>query len=207
VRRWPPRTTPVRRLEPTGAARVVAIAASTGGPAALQRVLSGLPRDFPVPVLITQHIAPGFVEALVRWLGASCELRMELGRVGALPRAGTVHLAPDGVHMGIERGVIALSACGPAGGHCPSADFLFGSVARSHGASAVGVVLTGMGADGVVGLRAIHAAGGRVIAQDEESSVVFGMPREAQEAGVVHVVLPIEQIARQLVTLTRDRSE
>lgn len=204
VRRWRPRAHPPPPPPPRGGAavRLVAMAASTGGPAALQRILMDLPPDFPVPILIVQHIAPGFVEGLCSWLAASCSLRAKLAQDGEPVEAGTVYLAPDDAHLGVDGdGRIRLSDSGPIGGFRPSANFLFESAARSYGASTVAVVLTGMGRDGVDGLRAVHAAGGRVIAQDEASSVVYGMPREAVQAGVVGTVLPLQGVASRLMEL------
>lgn len=210
VRRWRergPAPAPLRPgLRAGGAAELVAVAASTGGPAALQRILMDLPRDFPAPLLIIQHISPGFVEALCAWLAASCALRVKLAEAGETPLPGTAYLAPDGAQLGVERGRVQLAPCDREGGHCPSADHLFASVAAAVGPAALGVVLTGMGSDGVDGLRRLRAAGGRVIAQDEESSVVYGMPREAARAGLVDAVLPLPEIAQTLVTLTQERS-
>lgn len=188
------------RTNPTAEVRLIAIAASTGGPAALQRVLAGLPRDFAAPVLVVQHIAPGFVDGLCTWLKASCDLRVRIAVAGARLEPRTVYLAPDDRHLGVGGdATVQLSAAPPIGGFRPSANFLFDSAARSFGASTVAVILTGMGSDGVQGLRSVHEAGGHVLAQDESSSVVFGMPGEAVRAGVVDAVLPIGEIAPRLV--------
>lgn len=183
--------------------RLVAIAASTGGPTVLRQILARLPADLPVPVIIVQHIARGFTPALVGWLDAGCSLRVKVAADGEALSAGTVFLGPDERQLGVRDGAIALSDDSAVGGFRPAATYLFESVADSYGKDVVAVVLTGMGADGVDGLRRIHAAGGRVIAQDEESCVVFGMPREAIRAGVVDSVLSPDEIADQIVMLVR----
>ncbi len=182
--------------------RVVAVAASTGGPAAIQTVLSALPGDFPLPVLVVQHISPGFVGPLAEWLGGSTPLRVRVAGVGERLAAGTVYLAPDGHHLGVGAGGLVLLGDGaPVAGFRPSGSFLFQSVARAYGAAAVAVILTGMGSDGVAGLEAARKAGARVLAQDEATCVVYGMPREAVRAGVVDEVLPLEAIAGRLRAL------
>jgi two-component system chemotaxis response regulator CheB len=182
--------------------RVVAIACSTGGPAALQQLVSGLPAKFPAPILVVQHITVGFTEGLATWLGTVSPLRVKLAEHGEPLAAGTLYIAPDDRHLGInDRGGASLSTAPPIGGFRPSASYLFESVARASGAGALAIILTGMGDDGVVGLRAIVERGGGVIAQDEASSVVFGMPRAAIEAGLAHAVMPLDQIARRLASL------
>lgn len=209
VRRWRPTDTagdagpPVRG----GPVRMVAIAASTGGPAALQRVLMDLPRDFPVPILVVQHIAHGFTEGLCRWLAGSCGLRVRLARHHEVLEPHSVYLAPDDRHLGVDlRDRAILSSALPVDGFRPSANFLFSSVARACGEASVAVVLTGMGRDGVEGARAVHAAGGRVLAQDEETSVVYGMPKEIVRAGLVTRVVPVHSIAARLMELVRDQT-
>jgi two-component system chemotaxis response regulator CheB len=191
--REPPRRQPVR-------GRVVALATSTGGPAALHRLLSDLPADFPAPLLVVQHITPGFVAGLADWLNKASGLRVRVAEDGEALAARTAYFAPDDRHLGVtDQGRVALSRAPPVGGFRPSGNFLFESAARAYGPAAVGVILTGMGDDGVEGLRALHRAGGRALAQDEQSSIVFGMPGAAFAAGVVEEVLPLENIARRLV--------
>lgn len=213
VRRWrshaPPAPSPQRpprrpRREP----RVVAVAASTGGPAALRQLLQALPTDFPVPIVVVQHIARGFTQGLADWLGGAGGLRVRLARTGEPLEGGRVYIAPDDRHLEVTPQLVAqLSDAPPVGLFRPSATHLFRSVASSHGGAAVGVVLTGMGEDGVEGLRHLHAAGGYVLAQDEASSVIYGMAREAVHAAVVDEVLPLEQIAARLVDLARERTD
>ena len=205
VRRWPPRaqavTPPGGRRRPAGAPlRLVAITASTGGPAALQRILAGLPGDFPAPILVVQHIATGFVEGLAGWLGANCDLRVKVAEHGEPVLRRTVFLAPEDRHLGVngDGHVVAVEAP-PVGGFRPSGTYLFESAAQAYGPSVTAVILTGMGSDGVEGLKAVKAGGGHVLAQDEATSVVYGMPREAVAAGVVDVVLPVDGVAARLV--------
>lgn len=186
-----------------GRARIVAIAASTGGPAALQRILSDLPRDFPAPILVVQHIATGFVAGFADWLNANCALRVKVAEHGEPAVKRTVFVAPDERHLGIEADGRVIVADVPAiGGFRPSGTYLFESAARAYGSAVAAVILTGMGSDGIAGLRAVKSAGGQVLAQDEETSVVYGMPREAVVAGVVNVVSSIADMPRWLAELT-----
>ena len=181
---------------------VVAIGTSTGGPAALRRILIDLPGDFAAPILVVQHIAKGFLGGLASWLNSSCRLHVKVAGDAEPLESRTVYLAPDDRHLGVRRdGRTLLSDAPPIGGFRPSATFLFESVARAYGANAIGIILTGMGSDGVAGLRELHAAGGLVLAQDEASSVVYGMAQEAVQAGVADDVIPLERIASRLVEL------
>lgn len=196
-----PRSAGVRRGG-AGTVDLVAIGTSTGGPAALHRIFIDLPRDFPAPILVVQHIARGFVSGLASWLGANCSLSVTVAADGEPLVPGTVYLAPDGRHLGVTADRrVRLSDAAPIGGFRPSVDHLFESCARVLGGSVVAVVLTGMGRDGADGLRAVRAAGGRVLAQDEASSVVFGMAQEAVQAGVVHELLSLEALPHRLVEL------
>ena len=183
-------------------ARAVASAASTGGPAALHALLSDLPAGFAVPLLVVQHIAPGFAEGFAAWLDSAGPLTVRLARGGETAAPGTVYIAPDDRHLLLSEGRIALSPEPAAEGFRPSASRLFASVGESLGPAAAGVILTGMGRDGVEGLRALRRAGGVVIAQDEASCVVYGMPAAAVEAGAADLVLPLAGIARQLTEWT-----
>lgn len=187
--------------------RLVAIGASTGGPAAVRTILADLPSDFPVPILLVQHIAHGFSAGLADWLSHDTPLRVKLAEIGEAAAAGTVYIAPDDRHLGClldNRGEmrLLLDRSPPVGAFRPSASFLFHSTAQSLGDGVLAVILTGMGDDGVSGLRVLKARGGRVLAQDEATSVIYGMPREAARAGVVDTILPLTAIARKLVDLT-----
>lgn len=180
----------------------VAIAASTGGPAALATVLAALPESTPVPILVVQHITPGFHDGLVTWLNGVTPLSVRLAEHGAWLRFGEVLIAPPGRHLGVSRkSRVDLSLDAPIGGHRPSATYLFESMTRAYGGRALGVILTGMGDDGVAGLRTLKGAGGVVMAQDQATSVVYGMPREAAVLGVVDYVVPVELIGPKLIHL------
>jgi two-component system, chemotaxis family, protein-glutamate methylesterase/glutaminase len=207
VRRWATARVPSAAAgspdrRPARPLRLVAIAGSTGGPAALQRILMDLPGDFPVPLVVVQHIAAGFVAGLAEWLRSSCHLRVKVAEDGESLSARTVYLASDDRHLGVTRDrTIRMSAAGPINGFRPSANHLFESAASAFGSAVLAVVLTGMGNDGVEGLRAVRQAGGHIIAQNEATSVIYGMPREAVAAGVVDAELPITEIGSRLAML------
>jgi two-component system chemotaxis response regulator CheB len=154
---------------------------------------------------VVQHIATGFVRGLADWLDAGSAVRVKVAEHGEPLRPHLAYLSPDDCHLGVAApGVVALSDAAPIGGFRPSGTHLFASAARTYGRATAAVILTGMGSDGVEGLKAVRAAGGAVLAQDEASSVVFGMPREAVAAGVVDATLPAEEIAPRLVALARE---
>ena len=182
---------------------VVAIAASTGGPAALAEVLSGLV-SISASVLVVQHIHPDFVDGLVSWMQRVSVLPVRLAADGAALERGTVYIGPGGFHLrlGPERRIVLASK--PETIHRPSADELFQSVAAYAGSAGIGVVLTGMGDDGASGLLAVRRAGGATIAQDEASCAVFGMPRAAQRAGAIAEMLPLAQISRAITQATQE---
>ena len=184
-------------------AEVVAIATSTGGPAALALLVAALPADLPVPVLVVQHNTHGFMPTLASWLNGAGNLRVRLGADGEQLERGVVYLAPDGHHLGVDaRRRIVLDAGPPIGGFRPAATFLFDSVGRHFGARALAVVLTGMGSDGVDGLRRLHATGGRVLVQDEASCVVFGMPGAAIAAGLADEAVALDDMAKRICEAT-----
>lgn len=187
---------------PSRAVDVIGIVASTGGPQALSTVLAGLPGDFGVPLLVVQHIAVGFTAGLAVWLDEAVPLGVRLARAGD-PLGPGVWIAPDGAHLFVRPDrTLMLDRHTEAGLHRPSGDVLLRSLADFAGAAAVGVILSGMGTDGAVGVDAIRAAGGVTIAQDEESSAIYGMPRAAAEHGA-ELVLPITEIAPALLELVR----
>lgn len=194
-----------RRLTGTESrTQVIAIGASTGGPAALYQILGALPGDFDIPILVVQHIAFGFVKGLAGWLDGGCNLRVKVAEAGERIRAGLVFIAPDDHHMVVDGyGRIRLQQTEPVNGHRPSVTVLFESVARVYGSAAVGVILTGMGADGAVGMKALREAGATTIAQDEASCVVFGMPKEAMAMGAVEHVVPLGEISQTITALCR----
>lgn len=179
---------------------VVAIAASLGGPKALAEVLCALPVGFPAPVVICQHISPGFSDELARWLAHETGHRVHEAADGQRLLKSEFFVAPSHLHLVVNpSGVMRLDDRSPIGGFKPSCDLLLRSVAQSFGKRAIGVVLTGMGRDGARGLEEIREAGGHTIAQDRATSVVFGMPGEAVNLGAAEVVLPIDEIGAQLV--------
>jgi two-component system chemotaxis response regulator CheB len=176
--------------------QVVAIAASTGGPVALRQLLAGLPKSFKLPLMVVQHMTHGFIDGLAASLSAECHLPVKTAVQGEPLLAGTVYIGPDDYHLGVaSSGRVALSRTQPIGGFRPSATHLFQSVAEAFGPSSIAVIMTGMGQDGLEGLRAVRSRGGRVVAQDRASSVVFGMANVAVEAELVDIVLPLAGIA------------
>ncbi|MHB8743445.1 MAG: chemotaxis-specific protein-glutamate methyltransferase CheB [Sulfuricaulis sp.] len=185
---------------------LVAIGASTGGPQALHALLSGLPRNFPAPVVIVQHIAVGFLQGMVEWLAGSCALPVHIAKHGETLQPGRIYIAPDGFQMGVRRGgIIALIQDKAENSHCPSVSYLFRTVAEVYGPSAVGVLLTGMGKDGAEELKLMKDRGAVTIAQDARSSIVHGMPGEAIRLEAVAHVLSPDQIAAALGVLANQR--
>jgi two-component system, chemotaxis family, protein-glutamate methylesterase/glutaminase len=200
VKRAPSPPAPAQPAE-RASARVIGICASAGGPPALEVLLAGLPADFPLPVLVVQHITNGFMDGLVRRLDQRSPLAVRTASDGQIAGPG-VWFPPDDHHLVLEPQLrLRLDGETVVGSHRPSGDILFESMASAAGAGAVGVVLTGMGRDAARGVEAILHAGGSVIAQDEASSAVFGMPRAAAEAGA-ESVLPLSRIAATLTQLT-----
>ena len=220
VRRWgdaPPYRTPLPVaaqapsggpfLAPAQPTRIVAIAASTGGPSALRKLFGALPADFAVPIVFVQHIALGFADGFARWLDESSPIRVKVAVAGEPLRPGTAYLAPDDQHLGVsERSTVLLSSAAAVGGFRPSGSFLFESMAHRYGSSGLAVILTGMGRDGVDGLKEVKAVGGTVIAQDEASSDIFGMPAAAIAAGMADMILPLDLIAPRLRQVVADRA-
>ena len=178
---------------------VVVMGASTGGPAALNTILSALPPTFPAPILIVQHITAGFTGGLASWLSRTCALPISIAQADERIRPGVVYLAPDDQHLTLSAGGRLRLDHGELVNHVrPSINVLFDSVARSTGATALGVLLTGMGEDGARGLRAIRQRGGVTLAQDELTSIVYGMPKAAAEMDACSTILPLDQIAAYL---------
>ena len=187
---------------------VVAMGASTGGPIALQALLAGLPKDFPAPILIVQHISDGFVEGFAEWLGNTTGHATRVAVAGETPQPGVVYVAPSGHHMQVQRnGTVGLVDGPKEHGVKPSVAVLFRSVVAVFGAGCAGVLLTGMGRDGARELKAMRDAGGVTFAQDRESSVVFGMPGEAIALDAASYVLSPERIAAVLGSLAASRGK
>ncbi len=176
-------------------AEVIAIGASTGGPMVLCTILSGLKKDFPVPILIVQHIAPGFLPGLVGWLSSKSGISVEIARDEQVAQAGCAYIAPDGFHMTVDRScVLRLENRAPVNNMRPSISVLFLSIAEAFQKSAIGVLLTGMGKDGAEELLCMKNRGAVTIAQDKDSSVVYGMPGEASRLGAATYILPPDLI-------------
>jgi two-component system chemotaxis response regulator CheB len=185
---------------PARGADVVAIAASTGGPPAVGEILRSLPVDFPAPVVLVQHIASGFEFGLAQWLDEVCPLPVRVAGEGEPLLGGEVLLAPADLHLGVsESRATALSDAPPINNLRPSATFLFRAVAAQYGRRALAVVLTGMGSDGAEGLIDLKRAGGSVLVQDPDTSIVSGMPTAAVRAVAADRVLPLEDIAGAIV--------
>jgi two-component system chemotaxis response regulator CheB len=209
VRRWnrsrsapvvPAANAPSHSRIATAGIRLIGIGASTGGPPVLQTILSGLPKDFPVPLLIVQHIARGFLPGMVDWLSQTTGLRVQIAAHGAIPLPGHAYVAPDDFHLAADaRGHLVLAREDAEGGLRPAVSYLFRSLADSYGANAVGVLLTGMGKDGAPELKRMKANGAYTIAQDRDSSIVHGMPGAAIELGAATQVLPADKIAGALI--------
>lgn len=189
-------STALAAMNVTSSIRIVTIGASTGGPQALHKILAQLPANFPLPVICTQHISEGFLQGLIDWLGSECKLKVKIAQSGESPHPGTIYFAPERRHLELDSmGRFNCSLSSPVDGHCPSITVVFKSVAKFYGRGTAGVLLTGMGKDGAAGMQAIDSCGGMTIAQDEKSSVIFGMPKEAIALGAVGHILPIHEIA------------
>lgn len=198
---------PVSRPEPKRpvsiyktADKVVAIGVSTGGPNALSYILPKIPHDFSAGIVIVQHMPEGFTELFATRLNQICRIEVREAKDGDMILPGRALIAPGNSHLKIKKmplgGVAVLSKSPPVSGHRPSADVLFDSVAAEYGRDSTGIIMTGMGSDGAEGIGRIKAAGGATIAQDEESSVVFGMPKIAIERGYIDKIAPLEEIPR-----------
>ncbi|MCU0513102.1 MAG: chemotaxis-specific protein-glutamate methyltransferase CheB [Anaerolineae bacterium] len=192
---------PARRALP----EVLALGASTGGPSALHRILGELPEDFPLPVVIVQHMPHEFIGGLARWLAAAARLPLSVADDTQPLRPGHILLAPGTAHLQVERGpgglVARLLAEKGSYRYQPAVDVLFESVARACGSAAIGVVLTGMGDDGAAGLLAMRRQGAYTVGQDEASSTVYGMPAAAAARGAVELIEPLGNIAPQILKL------
>jgi two-component system chemotaxis response regulator CheB len=197
---------PIEWTPPEGAAQrspeyAVAIGASTGGPSALLSILQAAPAGFPAPVFITQHISEGFGRGCAEWLARNSALEVKIAEDGERVRAGVVYFAPDRGLLELRGKWTVMVRPQRARTERATIDTMITSVAEAWRDRAIAVLLTGMGSDGVAGLSRVKAVGGRTVAQDEKSSVVWGMPRAAAEAGVADQVLPLEEIPRALLRL------
>ncbi|RMD68108.1 chemotaxis-specific protein-glutamate methyltransferase CheB [Cyanobacterium sp. Dongsha4] len=182
--------------------QAVAIAASTGGPQAFQQVLMGIPGNFPVPIFCVQHISSGFLQGFLDWLQNYSQLKIVIAKTGERPQVGNIYFPPDRLHLKIDKQ--GRFYCGddiPVDSHCPSATVLFQTIADYYKSSAIGVLMTGMGRDGARGLFDLKQRGAYTIAQDEATSVVFGMPQEAIKMGGAKTILPVTEITPRLLKL------
>jgi len=199
-----PKTSKKRTRAPLPPNRIIAIGISTGGPNALQYLLSQIPGEFPASFVIVQHMPEGFTDMFARRLDECCGLEVQEAKSGDLLIAGRVLICPGNRHMMVRRmprgDMIVLSDTPPINGHRPSADVLFHSVAQEFGLTSVGIIMTGMGEDGAEGIGAIKASGGTTIAQSEETCVVGGMPRAANLRGFIQKVLPLDGLASYLIS-------
>jgi two-component system chemotaxis response regulator CheB len=198
-----------RPATPVAAARfrMVGIVASTGGPSALQTVLGGLDPGFTLPVALVQHMSEGFLGGFVSWLSSVCPFRVAIAEEGERPIPRTVYVAPADRHLRLDRDRWRLDANEPVNSQRPSGTILFRSLAKSLGPSALGVLLTGMGEDGALGLKELYDVGGYTIAEDASTAVVYGMPGAAVRLGAVRESLPLDHIGRRLEQLALHSSE
>lgn len=186
--------------------KVVAIGASTGGPPVIEKILAELPKDFLPPVLIVQHMAEGFIRGFAEWLGQTSSLPVHVPVHGSITRPGHVYVAPNGVQMKLDAaGRISCTSDAPENGLRPSVSYLFRSIAKEFGKNAVGVLLTGMGRDGAVELKLMKEKGAVTIAQNAETSAVYGMPGEAVMLDAARYILPADKIAMFLTNIARDQ--
>lgn len=199
-----PVTDVVPAKAPRGFQHVIAIACSTGGPQALARLLNRLPATFPAPIVIAQHISHGFIEGMAQWLASLCTLPVSVAQHGERLMPGCVYLSPSECDLSVSsQHRLQLHPSPPDALYHPSADVLLKSVAKVYGTDAIGLILTGMGRDGVSGMRAIHLTGGKTLAQDEESSVIYGMNQEAVNAGVIQHVISLDELPNRLMREVR----
>jgi two-component system, chemotaxis family, protein-glutamate methylesterase/glutaminase len=183
---------------------IVLIVSSTGGPPALETILSMLPPDFPLPIAVVQHISDEFVDSMTNWLNDVTPFVIKMAEAGERPQPGHIYIAPIGVHLRIAfNGRFSLEQDTENYRHIPSGDVLLESAAQVYGPSAIGIVLTGMGIDGAAGLTKLRENGGHTIVQDEATSVVFGMPKAAIEMGGSEYIMPLDSIAPLLNRLAR----
>ncbi len=187
------------------AEKVVAIGISTGGPNALSFILPQIPKDFPAAIVIVQHMPEGFTELFATRLNQICQIEVKEAREGDMVLPGRALIAPGNIHLKIKRmslgGIAVLSRSQPVSGHRPSADILFDSVAAEYGNDSVGIIMTGMGSDGAEGIGRIKASGGMTIAQDENSCIVFGMPKAAIERGYIDRIASLEEMPKMITNI------
>jgi two-component system, chemotaxis family, protein-glutamate methylesterase/glutaminase len=216
VHRWPRGRKPIDaknssgspaiRQKSAGPIEFIGIGASTGGPPVLQTILAAMPTDFSSPILIVQHIAPGFLTGLCEWLGHTTGMKIHIAAHRMQAKPGHVYLAPDGLHMTVDfDGTVLLKRGELDSGVRPSVNQLFRSLAENFGPSSIGVLLTGMGKDGALELKHMRDSGATTIAQDQDTSVVHGMPGEAIAVGAASYIFPADKIAPALVAIVQQQ--
>lgn len=202
-----PAVSPVSRTE-AGPVEIIAIGISTGGPNALRRVFADIAADLPVPVVVVQHMPPGFTTEFAKSLDRICPLEVKEAADGDLLKPGRILICPGNYHISVEKrrlaGVVRLSQDELVNGHRPSADVLFASVAKQYAGGSMGVIMTGMGRDGAREIGAIHQKGGITIGQDEESCIVYGMPKVAGEMGHLQQIVSLTAMAETISRLARE---
>jgi two-component system chemotaxis response regulator CheB len=210
--RKPPRSSAIERWDEGSltAPAIVALGTSTGGPKALQEILPLFPRGLSVPILIVQHMPPGFAGPFAQRLNTLCSVTVREATHREPIQPGVVYIAPAGVHMSVERlsdsrAVICLDTHPEDCLHIPSVDVLMNSVAGAFRNLALGVIMTGMGSDGAEGMQSIYRQGGLTLGQDEATCIVYGMPRACAELGILTRVVPLSQIPAQILQATRYR--
>jgi two-component system, chemotaxis family, protein-glutamate methylesterase/glutaminase len=208
---WRPASAPVFNREAEkdlSRPSILGIAASTGGPPALAKVLGSLPADFPLPILLVQHMGAPFMEGFASWLNGLLPLDVRIAQDQEIPVGGRVYVAPGDQHLLLSpAGTLRVSGEPPVGNQRPSANALFRSMAKTVGRRGLGVILTGMGEDGAKGLVELRQAGGYTMAEDESTAVVYGMPAAAQRMGGVRLSLPLDLIAPRILRLARGDAE
>ena len=187
--------------------RILGVVSSTGGPSALVQLFNGLGADFPLPILLVQHITSSFLEGFAAWLDSVCPFSVEIATDCLIPVRGKVYLAPRDRHLRIEKVHLKIDAGDPVSAQRPSGTVLFQSMARAFGSQALGVILTGMGDDGAERMLELRKSGGYTIAEDGSTAVVYGMPAEAERLGAVLDSLPLPSIAPRILELTSARQE
>jgi two-component system, chemotaxis family, protein-glutamate methylesterase/glutaminase len=192
-------------IEPTGPVDIIAIGASTGGPDAIASILSKLPADFPIPIVIVQHMPPLFTRLFAQRLHSASQVTVREAKTGDVIVPGTVLIAPGDFHLSLKRDGLTVRAVthqeGPENWVRPAVDVLFRSIAEVYGERALGVVLTGMGQDGIRGVEKMSEAGAQIVVQDEATSVVWGMPGVVANAGLAHRILPLADVSPHLIAV------
>ncbi len=185
--------------------KLLAIGASTGGPRTLQSILQMLPKNFPLPILLVQHISEGFVNDFVSWMDSQIELKVKLAEHFEYLKEGVVYVSPSGVHLeSFNEKQICFNNDPPIHNQKPAVDKLFSSVSVKYSHQAIGVLLTGMGSDGAVGLKQMRDRGCTTIAQDESTSIIFSMPKEAIKLGGADYILPMQEIPKKILELIKN---